>query len=89
MVPRAARVVELKFFGGMGHSEIAEALNISVATVKREWNLARAWLFSGGGSIAYRLTFPARRLAAGTPADRRVGSAGKRKSFPVCQSAHP
>lgn len=41
---RAARVVELKFFGGMENSEIAEALSISVATVKREWNLARAWL---------------------------------------------
>lgn len=42
--PRAARVVELKFFGGMENTEIAEALDISVATVKREWNLARAWL---------------------------------------------
>lgn len=41
---RAARVVELKFFGGMENSEIAEALDVSVATVKREWNLARAWL---------------------------------------------
>ncbi len=41
---RAARVVELKFFGGMENTEIAEALDISVATVKREWNLARAWL---------------------------------------------
>lgn len=42
--PRAARVVELKFFGGMENTEIAEALGISVATVKREWSLARAWL---------------------------------------------
>lgn len=42
--PRAARVVELKFFGGMENTEIAEALDVSVATVKREWNLARAWL---------------------------------------------
>lgn len=41
---RAARVVELKFFGGMENTEIAEALDISVATVKREWNVARAWL---------------------------------------------
>ena len=41
---RAARVVELRFFGGMENSEIAQALDISVATVKREWNLARAWL---------------------------------------------
>lgn len=42
--PRAAQVVELKYFGGMEYTEIAEALNISVATVKRDWNLARSWL---------------------------------------------
>ena len=41
---RAAQVVELKFFGGMENVEIAEALGISVATVKRDWGLARAWL---------------------------------------------
>lgn len=42
--PRAAKVVELRFFGGMENAEIAEALGISLATVKREWSLARAWL---------------------------------------------
>jgi RNA polymerase sigma factor (TIGR02999 family) len=42
--PRAASVVELKYFGGMENGEIAEALSISLATVKREWNVARAWL---------------------------------------------
>lgn len=41
---RAARVVEMKFFGGMEHSEIADALGLSIATVKRDWNVARAWL---------------------------------------------
>ena len=41
---RAAQVVELKFFGGMENTEVAEALGISVATVKRDWGLARAWL---------------------------------------------
>ena len=41
---RAAQVVELKYFGGMENSEIAEALGISPATVKRDWSLARAWL---------------------------------------------
>lgn len=44
MDARAARVVELKFFGGMENTEIAEALDISLATVKREWSVARAWL---------------------------------------------
>jgi RNA polymerase sigma factor (TIGR02999 family) len=42
--PRAAQVVELKYFGGMEYAEIAEALGISLATVKRDWSLARAWL---------------------------------------------
>lgn len=41
---RAAKVVELKFFGGLDTAEIAQALDISVATVKRDWTLARAWL---------------------------------------------
>ena len=42
---RAAQVVELKFFGGMENTEVAEALGVSVATVKRDWQLARAWLW--------------------------------------------
>lgn len=42
--PRAAKVVELRFFGGLENEEVAEALGISLATVKRDWTLARAWL---------------------------------------------
>jgi RNA polymerase sigma factor (TIGR02999 family) len=42
--PRAAKVVELRFFGGLEIEEIAEVLAISTATVKRDWTLARAWL---------------------------------------------
>ncbi len=42
--PRQARVVELKFFAGLTLEEIAEVLEISPATVSREWALARAWL---------------------------------------------
>jgi len=41
---RAAKVVELKFFGGLEIDEIAELLAISPATVKRDWTMARAWL---------------------------------------------
>jgi RNA polymerase sigma-70 factor (ECF subfamily) len=37
-------VVELKFFGGLELDEIAQALDISTATVKRDWTIARAWL---------------------------------------------
>jgi RNA polymerase sigma factor (TIGR02999 family) len=43
--PRKARVVELKFFGGLTMDEIAEVLDISRATAEREWSFARAWLF--------------------------------------------
>jgi len=42
--PRQTRVVECRVFGGMGVRETAEALEISPATVKRDWALARAWL---------------------------------------------
>jgi RNA polymerase sigma factor (TIGR02999 family) len=41
---RQAKVVELRYFTGLGIEETAEALGISPATVKREWTMARAWL---------------------------------------------
>lgn len=44
--PRASRVVELRFFGGLQEEEIAEVLNVSVITVKRDWKVARAWLIA-------------------------------------------
>jgi RNA polymerase sigma-70 factor, ECF subfamily len=44
--PRQVRVVELRYFAGLTATETALALGVSVATVKREWSLARAWLFS-------------------------------------------
>jgi RNA polymerase sigma factor (TIGR02999 family) len=39
-----ARIVELRFFGGLTIEETAEVLNISHATVERDWSVARAWL---------------------------------------------
>jgi len=42
---RQARIVELRFFGGFSEEEIADALAISPATVRRDWSVARAWLF--------------------------------------------
>lgn len=42
---RQARVVELRFFGGLSLEETAEALKVSVETVKRDWNRAEAWLY--------------------------------------------
>jgi len=42
---RQARIVELRFFAGMTVEETAHAMNISPRTVKREWQMARAWLY--------------------------------------------
>jgi RNA polymerase sigma factor (TIGR02999 family) len=42
--PQQSRVVELRFFGGLNVEETAEVLGISTATVKREWQFAKAWL---------------------------------------------
>ena len=42
---RQAHTVELRFFGGLTIEETAEVLQVSPATVKNDWNLARAWLF--------------------------------------------
>lgn len=42
--PRQARVVELRYFGGLSVEETASALNTSERTVKRDWSVARAWL---------------------------------------------
>jgi RNA polymerase sigma-70 factor (ECF subfamily) len=43
--PRKARVVELRFFGGLSVEETAEALGVSVRTVHGDWAFARAWLY--------------------------------------------
>jgi len=42
---RKARVVELKYFGGLNHDEIAEVMKISTITVRRDWAFAKAWLY--------------------------------------------
>lgn len=41
---RQVQIVELRFFGGLSAEEVAEALGISLSTVRRDWNVARAWL---------------------------------------------
>lgn len=43
--PDLARLVDLRFFGGMTEREIAEILSVSVRTVRRDWRIARLWLF--------------------------------------------
>jgi RNA polymerase sigma factor (TIGR02999 family) len=43
--PRASQVVALRFFTGLSEGETAAALKISISTLKRDWNFAKAWLF--------------------------------------------
>jgi RNA polymerase sigma factor (TIGR02999 family) len=43
--PRQAQIVEMRFFGGLSIEEVAAVLNVSQRTVKRNWTLARAWLY--------------------------------------------
>jgi RNA polymerase sigma factor (TIGR02999 family) len=45
LYPRASRAVELRFFGGLTEKETADVLEISTATLKRDWDFARAWLY--------------------------------------------
>jgi RNA polymerase sigma factor (TIGR02999 family) len=52
---RQAKVVELRFFAGLKEDEIAESLKISLATVKRDWRMARAWLARELGSREEKL----------------------------------
>ena len=44
--PRMADVVELRYFGGLSNAEVAETLGIAERTVKRDWQVARAWLYA-------------------------------------------
>ena len=44
--PRKSKVVELRFFGGLSVEETAEALSVSPLTVKRDWSMAKAWLYN-------------------------------------------
>jgi len=43
--PRAAQIVELKFFGGLTGEEISEQIGVSLRTVKSDWRFAKAWLY--------------------------------------------
>jgi RNA polymerase sigma factor (TIGR02999 family) len=43
--PQQSRIIELRFFGGLTIEETADVLGISPATVKRDWNMAKAWLY--------------------------------------------
>ena len=58
--PQLARIVEMRFFGGMSHESIARALGVSLSTVERGWRSARAWLHAQlmGTTVASRARGP-------------------------------
>ena len=43
--PRHSQIVELRYFGGLTEEQVAELMEISPRTVRRDWSLAKAWLF--------------------------------------------
>lgn len=43
--PRHSRIVELRYFGGLTEEQVAEMLDVSARTVRRDWSVARAWLY--------------------------------------------
>jgi RNA polymerase sigma-70 factor, ECF subfamily len=51
---RKSQVIELRFFGGLSLQETADVLHVSVGTVRRDWSLARAWLYRELGDVARR-----------------------------------
>jgi RNA polymerase sigma factor (TIGR02999 family) len=77
VAPRQAKVVELRYFGGMSEEETAEAMKTSPRTVSRDWQFARAWLMRqlrGGRPAAYPAAARSRREPSPAPASiRRKG----------------
>ena len=51
---RKSKVIELRFFGGLSLQETADVLRVSVGTVRRDWSLARAWLYRELGDTGRR-----------------------------------
>ncbi len=61
--PRKVRIIEMRFFGGLSAEETAEVLNVSPATVRRDWSIAKLWLYRelrGGANHGLGTLGPAR-----------------------------
>jgi len=59
--PRKGQIIEMRFFGGLSAEETAEVLNVSPATVRRDWSIAKLWLYrelSGGTDHGLRTLGP-------------------------------
>lgn len=66
VAPRQAKVVELRYFGGMTEEEIVAALKISPRTVRRDWDIAKAWLLR---ELGHRIEQPVGHDPRAFPAD--------------------
>jgi RNA polymerase sigma factor (TIGR02999 family) len=64
VAPRQAKVVELRYFGGLTEEEIAAAMKISPRTVRRDWDLAKAWLLR---ELGHRIVKPSAYDAGALP----------------------
>ena len=90
--PEQARIVDLRYFAGLGIEEAAEALGMSPATLKRRWALARAWLFRELSDIPMStptaLAACARALRTGLRGEargcRRLARSGRRSTTGSC-----
>jgi RNA polymerase sigma factor (TIGR02999 family) len=66
IAPRPAKVVELRYFGGLTEEEIVAALEISPRTVRRDWNLAKGWLLR---ELGHKMVKPTLHDARALPAN--------------------
>jgi RNA polymerase sigma factor (TIGR02999 family) len=66
VAPRQAKVVELRYFGGLTEEEIVAALNISARTVRRDWDLAKGWLLR---ELGHKIVKPSPHDAGALPAN--------------------
>ena len=67
--PRAARVVELRFFAGLDIQEIADLMGVSDRTVKRDWEFAQSWLFERIAE-SYGAGVPRKKMSSISPKSR-------------------
>jgi len=87
VAPRQAKVVELRYFGGLTEEEIVAALNISPRTVRRDWDLARAWLLR---ELSHKLEKPPAHDPGAFPANCGAVSRRSRQIRPrACRVAGP
>ena len=78
VAPRQAKVVELRYFGGLTEEEIAAVLKISPRTVERDWGLAKAWLLRELSRTIRKTVRTIDMTAGAFPADRRAIPRGSR-----------